>query len=444
MPRWKKQRRARGRRSPSQFNPDELVIAMHAFFGYSLPKIRASTVTVDIGRLSITTSGKKRKRSHRMNPPIYLDYNGTTPHDPDVIAAMLPFLETEFGNPSSGHWYGIRPKEAVEKARQQVAGLLNCEAAEVFFTSGGTESNNHAIQGMARALRQKGRHLITSTIEHPAVLAVCDHLRKEGFETTHVDVDDDGIVCVDRIAEAIRPDTILISIMHANNEVGSIQPIREIARLARRKNICIHTDAAQSSGKIATDVQEMNIDLLSIAGHKLYAPKGIGALYVKKGCLPEKFCHGAGQERGWRAGTENVMAIVGLGKACEIAGERLDPAGRLLRAMRDRLHQGLVARIADLRLNGHPEKRLPNTLSLSFKGLEANRILEEIGLEVSASAGAACHSDAVTISHVLEAMRIPLEWARGTVRFSTGRMTMPEQIDTTIDVVADAVKRLRA
>lgn len=379
-----------------------------------------------------------------MIQPIYLDYNGTTPHDPEVIAAMRPFLETEFGNPSSSHWYGIRPKRAVEKARQQVAGMLNCNPEEVFFTSGGTESNNHAIKGMARALKEKGRHIITSTVEHPAVLEVCEYLKNEGFQTTCVDVDDLGMVHVENIAAAIRPDTILITIMHANNEVGTLQPIREIALLARQKNICMHTDAAQSAGKIATDVQEMNIDLLSIAGHKIYAPKGVGALYVNKGLLPEKFCHGANQEMGWRAGTENVLEIVGLGKACEMADRSLESAGVHLTALRDRLHNKLAAQLTEIRLNGHPDKRLPNTLSLSFKGLEANRILEEIGLEVAASAGAACHSDTVTLSHVLEAMQVPLEWAKGTVRFSTGRMTTADEIDQTVDIVLAAIQRLKS
>jgi cysteine desulfurase len=379
-----------------------------------------------------------------MVEPIYLDYNGTTPHDPEVVAAMRPFLETEFGNPSSSHWYGIRPKKAVEAARRQVAGLLNCQPQEVFFTSGGTESNNHAIKGMARTLKDKGRHLITSTVEHPAVLEVCRHLQTEGFETTYVEVDDTGMVAAADVAAAIRPDTILISIMHANNEVGTIQPIAEIAALARGKGICMHTDAAQSVGKIGTDVQALNVDLLSVAGHKVYAPKGIGALYVRGGRLPEKFCHGAGQEMGWRAGTENVLEIVGLGKACEMADRNLGHTQRHLQAMRDRLHQGLNVQLTDMRLNGHPQKRLPNTLSLSFKGLEANRILEEIGLEVAASAGAACHSDTVTLSHVLTAMRVPVEWAKGTVRFSTGRMTTAEQIDRAVRVVVDAVNRLRA
>ncbi|MBR9986569.1 MAG: cysteine desulfurase [Desulfosarcina sp.] len=378
-----------------------------------------------------------------MVQPIYLDYNGTTPHDPEVIAAMRPFFENEFGNPSSSHWYGIRPNRAVAAARGQVAVLLGCRPEEVFFTSGGTESNNHAIKGTARALKEKGRHIVTSTVEHPAVLEVCRYLEKEGFETTYVDVDDTGMIRVDDVADAMRPDTILISVMHANNEVGTVQPIAEIGALARQKGVCIHTDAAQSVGKIATDVQTMNVDLLSVAGHKLYAPKGIGVLYVRTGRLPEKFCHGAGQEMGWRAGTENVMAIVGLGKACEMADRSLDHAGRHLKAMRDRLHKGLAEDLTDMRLNGHPDHRLPNTLSLSFKGLEVNRILEEIGLEVAASAGAACHSDTVTLSHVLEAMRIPVEWAKGTIRFSTGRMTNGEQIDRAVNVVVKAVRRLR-
>jgi len=252
-------------------------------------------------------------------PPIYLDYNGTTPHDPEVIAAMQPFLKSEFGNPSSAHWFGTKPREAVAAARGRVAELLGCTPQEIFFTSGGTESNNHAIMGIARAMRPKGRHIITSAFEHPAVLEVCRYLEKEGFETTRVPVGENGLVDPADISAAIRPETILITIMHANNEVGTIQPIAEIADLARPRGIHLHTDAAQSVGKLPVNVDELSVDLLSVAGHKVYAPKGIGALYVRKGVLPEKFCHGAGQEMGWRAGTENVLEIVGLGKACEIA-----------------------------------------------------------------------------------------------------------------------------
>jgi cysteine desulfurase len=378
-----------------------------------------------------------------MIKPIYLDYNGTTPHAPEVVAAMRPFLEVEFGNPSSSHWYGIAPKQAVESARKQVAGILNCRPQELFFTSGGTESNNHAITGTARALRARGNHIITSAFEHPAVLEVCRYLEKDGFETTFLPVTADGLVDPAAVEKAIRPTTILITIMHANNEVGTIQPISEISKMAREHGIVMHTDAAQSVGKIPTDVQDLGVDLLSVAGHKLYAPKGIGALYIRQPLNPEKFCHGAGQERGRRAGTENVLEIVGLGKACEIAARDLQRNMAHMHQLRDRMHVGLSAKLTDQRLNGHSVKRLPNTLNLSFKGVEANRILEEIGLEVAASAGAACHSDTVEISHVLEAMGVPLEWAKGTLRFSVGRMTTAEEIDKAIEIVTRAVKKLR-
>jgi cysteine desulfurase len=378
-----------------------------------------------------------------MIKPIYLDYNGTTPHAPEVVAAMRPFLEVEFGNPSSSHWYGIAPKQAVESARKQVAGILNCRPQELFFTSGGTESNNHAITGTARALRARGNHIITSAFEHPAVLEVCRYLEKDGFETTFLPVTADGLVDPAEVEKAIRPATILISIMHANNEVGTIQPLAQISQIAKEHGIVMHTDAAQSVGKIPTDVQDLGVDLLSVAGHKVYAPKGIGALYIRPPLKPEKFCHGAGQERGWRAGTENVLEIVGLGKACEIAARDLQRNMAHMQRLRDRLHKGLTAELTGARLNGHSVKRLPNTLSLSFKGVEANRILEEIGLEVAASAGAACHSDTVEISHVLEAMKVPLEWAKGTLRFSVGRMTTTEEIDKAIEIVTRAVKKLR-
>lgn len=378
-----------------------------------------------------------------MISPIYLDYNGTTPHDPEVIDAMMPFLKTEFGNPSSSHWYGIAPKKAVEAARRQVAGLLNCDPEEIVFTSGGTESNNHAIKGIANILKTKGKHIITSAIEHPAVLEVCRYLEQNGFETTVVPVDAEGMVNLDDVEKAIRPDTILLSIMHANNEVGTIQPISALSRIAKANNIVMHTDAAQSAGKISTDVNALGVDLLSLAGHKIYAPKGIGALYIRKPLKLETFCHGAGQERGWRAGTENVLEIAGLGKACEIAAGDLEKNHAHMKALRDRLHAGLMENIPDIKLNGHVETRLPNTLSVSFRHLEANRILEEIGLKVAASAGAACHSDTVVMSHVLEAMGVPEDWAMGTLRFSVGRMTTEEEIDAAIQAVTDAVNTLR-
>ncbi len=372
--------------------------------------------------------------------PIYLDYNATTPHDPEVIAAMRPFLETEFGNPSSGHGYGQKPREALARARTRVARLLNCAPHEVIFTSGGTESNNHAIKGIAHAYRDHGNHIIASMIEHPAVLEVCRHLETEGFQTTYLPVNHEGMVSVTDLEEAIRPETILITLMHANNEVGTILPIPEAARLARSKGIVFHTDAAQSVGKIPTPVNELGVDLLSIAGHKLYAPKGVGALYLRETIYPEKFCHGAGQEMAKRAGTENVLEIVGLGKACEIARRDLQKQTDHMKRMRDRLHQGLIRELGEIRLNGHPDRRLPNTLSLSFQGLQANRILEAIGSEVAVSAGAACHSDSIEISHVLQAMGLPLSWAGGTLRFSVGRFTTEAEIDRTIAVVSEAVK----
>ena len=377
-----------------------------------------------------------------MKAPIYLDYNGTTPHDPEVIAAMRPFLEEEFGNPSSSHWYGIAPKRAIASARKQVATLLNCGPGEILFTSGGTESNNHAIMGIAFAHRNKGNHLITDRVEHPAVLEVCRFLETQGFDVTYLDVDEFGMVSVSDVEKAIRPETILITIMHANNEVGTIQPIEEIGALARARGIVMHSDAAQSVGKVPVDVHAMNVDLLSVAGHKIYAPKGIGALYVRNGVQPRKFMLGAGQEMGRRAGTENVLEIVGLGKACEIAGRDLSENMHRMRKMRDMLHATLNKNLNEVKLNGHPEKRLPNTLNLSFHNLEANRILEEIGLEIAASAGAACHSDEVKISHVLEAMHIPVDWAKGTLRFTTGRMTTEDEISRAAQVITDAVRRL--
>jgi cysteine desulfurase len=375
--------------------------------------------------------------------PIYLDYNGTTPHDPEVIAAMRPYLEEEFGNPSSGHRYAVKPRQALNTARRQVAGLLRCMPEEVVFTSGGTEANNWAIAGTAHALRDRGRHIITSRFEHPAVLNVCAFLEKDGYEVTYLPVGEFGLVDVADVQAALRPDTILITIMHANNEVGTIQPIAEMAALAKSRGIRVHTDAAQSLGKITVDVNALGVDLLSMAGHKLYAPKGVGALFIRKGVALETFMHGAGQEMGRRAGTENILEIVGLGKACDIAARDLERHHRHMQEMRDRLHAAIAAGIRDVRLNGHPEKRLPNTLSLSFRDLEANRILDALGLEVAASAGAACHADSVEISHVLKAMGVPVEWAKGTLRLTTGRMTTASEIDRAATVIIEAAGKTR-
>jgi cysteine desulfurase len=376
--------------------------------------------------------------------PIYLDYNATTPHEPEVIEAMRPYLEKYFGNPSSSHWYGRKTRDAVENARAQVAGLLNCAPGDIIFTSGGTESNNNAIRGIALARRSQGKHIITSQIEHPAVTAVCERLRQEGFEITYLPVDEHGLVSVSDVEKAVRPETILITLIHANNEVGTIQPVEELARLAKSGGIVFHTDAAQSAGKIPTDVTVLGVDLLSIAGHKLYAPKGVGALYIHEGLTMERLMDGAGQEGGRRPGTENVLEIVGLGKACEIALRDLKANRDRLERMRNRLEAGLREQVPRLRVNGHPDKRLPNTLSVSVHGVDANILLAAIEGKVAASAGAACHSGQILVSYVLQAMHVPEEWARGTLRFSTGRMTSETDIDTAVAVVADAVERVRA
>ena len=374
--------------------------------------------------------------------PIYLDYNATTPIDPEVAAAMLPYMREHFGNPSSSHWYGLEARKGVEKARGQVAALLNCSPSEIIFTSGGTESNNHAIKGAARKLRRKGNHIITSAFEHPAVTEVCEYLATGRFEITYVPVDNDGIIDLDALEKAITERTVLISVMHANNEAGTIQPIGEIARIARGRGILCHTDAAQSVGKIPVDTAELGVDLLSVAGHKLYAPKGIGALFIREGIELEKFMHGAGHEQGRRAGTENVIGMAGLGMACEVTKRDLAVNAERMKRSRDKLEEGLLGAVADARVNGHPEKRLPNTLSVSFKGIDAGALLQAMeGL--AASAGAACHGNSVELSRTLCAMAVPVEWARGTIRLSTGKYTTQGEIDRALEIIATAVSHLR-
>ncbi len=373
--------------------------------------------------------------------PIYLDYNATTPIDKRVADAMRPFLDEYFGNPSSVHDYGIKTKLAVENARRQVAGLLNCEPSEIIFTSGGTESNNFAVKGAALANKDKGNHIITSAIEHPAVFEVCHYLERNGFEVTYVNVDEYGMVRLDELEAAIRPETILITVMHANNEVGTIQPVTEIARIAAKHDIIFHSDAAQSVGKIPVDVQEMGVDLLSVAGHKLYAPKGIGALYIRNGIKLEKLIHGADHEQNLRAGTENVLEIVGLGKAAEIAGEDLEKNREHYQKTRDYLYDLLKEALPGIRLNGHPEKRLPNTLSISFPKVEANTLISRLE-EVAASAGAACHAESIDVSAVLEAMLVPLDYAMGTIRFSTGRGTTMQDVKLAAEEIISKSKSL--
>ncbi len=375
--------------------------------------------------------------------PIYLDYNATTPIDPEVAEAMRPFLYDNFGNPSSHHWYGAQARKAVEGARLQIAALIGCKVDEIIFTSGGSESNNHAIKGAALANRSRGNHIIATAIEHPAVTEVCKHLEHRGFRVTYLPVDAEGLLDPADVARAVTPQTILITVMHANNEVGTIQPVAEVAAIARAHGISMHTDAAQSLGKIPTLVDDLGVDLLSIAGHKLYAPKGIGALYIRRGVKLDKLIHGADHEQNLRAGTESVLLAVGLGKACEIAGRDLERNMKRMQATRDRLHEALANEIEGIKLNGHESKRLPNTLSLSFANIEADTLLSEIE-GVAASAGAACHSDSVDLSPTLTAMGVPLEYAMGAIRFSTGRTTSEEEIDRAVEIISSAVRRLRS
>lgn len=369
---------------------------------------------------------------------VYLDYNATTPVDPEVAEAMQPFLSRYFGNPSSLHSYGVATKKAIENARRQVAAMLNCEPSEIIFTSGGTESNNYAIKGIALKHRDKGNHIITSSVEHPAVTEVCRYLERSGFELSYLPVDEYGRVSTGAVQSAIKKSTILISIMHANNEVGTIQPIAEIAEIARAHKIFFHTDAAQSAGKIETRADSLGVDLLSLAGHKIYAPKGIGALYVRNGVALEKLIHGADHEQNMRAGTENVLEIVGLGMACELAMNKLGEYMDQYKKTRDYLYELLKKSIPDLKLNGHPEERLPNTLSVSFRGVEANTLVSRLE-NVAASAGAACHATSIDLSDVLEAMKVPMEYAMGTVRFSTGRETGMDDIKRAADEITATV-----
>jgi len=375
--------------------------------------------------------------------PIYLDYNATTPIDKRVVEAMLPYITEHFGNPSSSHAYGVAARKAVEEARRQVAGLLGCEVYEVVFTGSGSESNNHAIRGVARAYRHKGNHIITSAVEHPAVTEVCRHLEEEGARVTYLPVDEYGMVDPRLLEDAITPQTILISIMHANNEVGTLEPIAELSAIAKARGIVMHTDCAQSVGKVPVTVDGLGVDLLSVAGHKVYAPKGVGALYIRTGVKVARFMHGADHEMKRRAGTENVIEIVGLGKACEIVSLELEAHAKHMRKMRDRLEDRLKAGLPDLKVNGHPDKRLPNTSSLSFRGLEANTILSELP-GVAASAGAACHVGGVDVSSVLEAMNVPMEYAMGTIRISVGRSTTKAEIDKAADDLIAVAIRLRS
>jgi cysteine desulfurase len=358
---------------------------------------------------------------------IYLDYNASTPIDPAVAAAMKPFVADHFGNPSSGHWAAASAKAALEKARGQVAALLGCEDDEIVFTSGGSEANNLALKGAYFARRDSGDHVITTRVEHPAITAPCRFLERLGARITYLPVDRFGRVDPDDLKRAITPRTILISIMHANNEVGTIQPIEQCTRIAREHGVLFHTDAAQSAGKIATDVNGLGVDLLSIAGHKLYAPKGVGVLFVRRGVMLEPLIHGAGHESGRRAGTESAMLAAGLGKACELARD-LTSMDRV-RVVRDDFWHGLQERFGNrVALNGHPTHRLPNTLNVSFINCIGAEILNALD-GVAASTGSACHSGSIELSPVLEAMGVTPEVGMGAIRFSLGRGTTREEIN---------------
>jgi len=368
---------------------------------------------------------------------IYLDYNASTPIDPEVIASMQPYLTGYFGNPSTNHWAGKPVKDALDRARSQISSSLHCHPSEIVFTSGGSESNNHALKGVYFANKDRGHHIITTQIEHPTIINTCKYLENFGAKTTYLEVDSYGQVSPDDVESAITDDTILISVMHANNEVGTVQPIAEIAEIARRHNILFHTDAAQSIGKIPANVKELGVDLLTLAGHKLYAPKGIGALYIKEGTRIDSFVHGASHESGRRAGTENILLAVGLGKACEMMSIFINDQSIL--KLRDYFWSELKSYFkANVKRNGHPEQCLPNTLNISFVRKSGVEILNQIP-QLAASTGSACHSVEIHISPVLQAMKVNEHAATGTIRFSLGRYTTKEEIDLAIKLLVDHV-----
>ena len=376
---------------------------------------------------------------------IYMDHNATTPVRPEVLEAMVPYYADEFGNASSLHSFGRKAREAVEDARGNVARLIGpCESVDIVFTSGGTESDNFAIKGAAYALRDKGRHIITSQIEHLAVLNPCEFLEKNGYKVTYVPVDEYGVVNIGALKDAIRDDTILVSAMFANNEMGTIQPIEEIARVAREKGILFHTDGVQAIGKIPVDVEKMGIDLMSVSSHKIYGPKGVGALYINKKAKISPYMHGGHHEKNRRAGTENVPGIVGFGKTCELARKDMEKESGRLTALRDRLWNGINKEVEDIKMNGHPTERLPNTVNISFKYVEGESILLNLDLKgIAASSGSACTSGSLEASHVLKAMKIDPAVIQGSVRFSLGRMNTQADVDRVIKEIPPIVKKLR-
>ena len=374
-----------------------------------------------------------------------MDNAATTALSPRVLEAMLPYFTQYYGNPSSVHAFGREAKQGLDKARDQVAKALHCEPSEVIFTGCGTESDNTVLLGVAQRYGDKGKHIITTNVEHHAILHTCEYLEKQGYSVTYLPVDQDGLVTAEQVAAAIRPDTILVSIMFANNEVGTIMPIQEIGAVCKEKGVLFHTDAVQAVGRIPVDVQAMHIDMLSLSAHKFHGPKGVGALYCRKGIRLPSYIMGGAQERGRRAGTENVAGIVGLGAAIQLATEQLEENRAKMTALRDRLMTGIQARISEVKLNGHPTNRLPNNVNFSFKYIEGESILLMLDMNgIAASSGSACTSGSLDPSHVLLALGLPHEIAHGSVRLTLGDETTEEDIDYTIDVLEKTVARLRA
>jgi len=375
---------------------------------------------------------------------VYLDNNATTKVDPEVLEEMMPYFSETYGNPSSIHHFGRKAREAVDKGREQVARLLGAQPEEIIFTSGGTESDNLAIKGYLLANPKKGKHLITSAIEHSAVLNSCQELKKQGYDLTIISVNEEGLVNLEEIKEAIRDETVLISIMHANNEVGSIQPLLEIAEIVKNYDLGFHVDAVQSVGKIGLNVKNLNVDLLSLSGHKLYGPKGVGALYIRKGIKVKSLQQGGHHERNIRAGTENVPGIVGLGKACEIAGKNLEKTNAYISNLRNKLYRGIKEKISEIKLNGNIERSLLNTLNISFAYVEGESLLLRLDNKgISCSAGSACASESLKPSHVLMAMNVPSNMIQGSLRFSLGKYNREEEIEYTLNILPKIVQELR-
>ncbi|MCK5422104.1 MAG: IscS subfamily cysteine desulfurase [Deltaproteobacteria bacterium] len=376
--------------------------------------------------------------------PIYLDYNATTPIDHEVAEVMKPYLEEFFGNPSSSHWYGIRAKKAIEIARSQVADLLGCQPDEIIFTSGGSESNNYAIKGVTFANRIKGNHIITSAIEHPAVTEVCKYLETKEFRVTYLPVDEYGLVDIVKLQETITPQTILISLMHANNEVGTIQNIKKISEIAKQNEILFHRDGVATAGIIPVDVSELGMDAYSFSSQQMYGPKGAAALYLKKGVRLKPMLQGGIQERGRRAGTENIPAIVGFGRACEIAKNELDKNAKHISSIRDKLVKGIIEKIDKVKLNGHPSGRIPGSAHISFEYIEGESILLMLNMEgIFAASGSSCASQALKSSYVLIEMGLSSTMAQGSISFSLGKYNTEAEVDRTVGVLPPIIERLR-